>query len=141
MSDELTLVPLTVMTAELRAPLMVGELEPGARWIWEVESGAVEGERLTGVMKGQANGDWMTLGPGGIATLDVRALIETHDGALVFVQYLGRTDISQGGAAPIYTAPRFETADERYTWLNGVQAAAKGYVAGSSLRYEIFELR
>ena len=63
-------------------------------------------------------------------------------GALVFAQYNGRSDASKGvGQAPIYTAPRFETGDERYAWLNKVQAAAKGSLADTLLTYEMYELR
>jgi hypothetical protein len=43
--------------------------------------------------------------------------------------------------APVYTAPRFETGDERYAWLNRVQAVAKGELDGTTLTYEVFEVR
>ncbi len=45
----------------------------------------------------------------------------------------GRRDFSQGMDAPIYTAPKFETGDDRYAWLNKIQAVAKGIVDGSTL--------
>jgi len=43
--------------------------------------------------------------------------------------------------APIYTAPRFDTGDERYARLNKIQAVAKGRLDGTTLRYEVYELR
>jgi hypothetical protein len=43
--------------------------------------------------------------------------------------------------ATVYTAPRFETGDERYTWMNKIQAVAKGVISGGVLRYELYELR
>lgn len=60
------------------------------------------------------------MGPDGTGTVDVRVLVETADGALVFVQYQGRVDLSAGMGAPIYIAPRFETSDPRYAWLPGL---------------------
>jgi Protein of unknown function (DUF3237) len=71
----------------------------------------------------------------------VRALVETDDGALVFIQYNGRVDVSRRGAAPVYSAPRFETGDDRYRWLNRVQAVGKGTFDGRTLRYELYEVR
>ncbi len=38
-------------------------------------------------------------------------------------------------------APQFLTGDERYTWLNGVQAIAKGKTDGQTLVYDIHEVR
>jgi len=134
------LVPLASARIQLRDPLIVGETPAGTRMIIEVESAEMEGERLRAAMKGASSADWFTIGPDLTGTLDVRALLETHDGALVFVQYLGRTDLSVPNS-PIYTAPRFETGDDRYKWLNRVQAVGKGALDGNSLTYEILEVR
>jgi hypothetical protein len=42
----------------------------------------------------------------------------------------------------IYVAPRFETGDERYTWLNRIQAVGKGTLNQDlSLDYEWYEVR
>lgn len=71
----------------------------------------------------------------------MRALVETHDGALVFIQYNGRVDVSRRDAAPVYSAPRFETGDDRYRWLNRVQTVGKGTFDGRTLRYELYEVR
>ncbi len=43
--------------------------------------------------------------------------------------------------APIDTAPRFDTGDERYGWLNKIQAVANGSLDGTTLTYEVYELR
>ena len=44
---------------------------------------------------------------------------------------------------PLYIAPRFETGDERYSWLNKVQAVGKGKVdfARSAIAYRLYEVR
>ena len=79
-----------------------------------------------------------------LLVLDVRTLLETHDGALVYVSYRGRLDLSGGpGATPSYAAPLFDTGDERYAWLNAIQAVAKGTLSdgGATITYEVHELR
>ena len=86
----------------------------------------------------------MTVGTDGTALMDVRLTLETEDGALIYVEYGGRRDFSQiykGHDAPVYIAPRFETSDERYTWLNKIQAIGKGVAVGDSRVYEIYEVR
>lgn len=136
------LVPLCTIDITLRdEQVLVGAGPSGFRVVAEVASVTVEGDRLRGTHKGTAGADWLTL-VDGVATVDVRMTIETHDGALVYVTYTGRSDFSEGPEAhPIYSAPRFETGDERYAWLNLVQAVAKGQVSGSTVRYEVAEVR
>jgi hypothetical protein len=90
--------------------------------------------------RARAAADWLTISPDGTGSLDVRGLLETDDGALIFVQYHGRTDLTTPGA-PIYAAPRYETSDKRYVWLNKIQAVAKGTLDGRTLTYEIYEVR
>ena len=139
MSLELT--PLCTMVLELGDPFVLPNTPAGTRVIVEVKELRVEGERLRGTMKGSAAADWLTIGPDATGTIDVRMTIETHDGALVFMQYQGRRDFSQGMDAPVYTAPKFDTGDDRYAWINKVQAVAKGTVGGTTLTYEVYELR
>jgi hypothetical protein len=136
----LELLPLATMVAELREPQVLPGTPAGTRMIYEVESGEICGERLRATMHGRAAADWMLVGPDGTGTLDVRSLVRTDDGALVFIQYRGRVDLSRPDA-PVYSTPRFETGDERYGWLNKIQAVGKGVLSGSTLRYELYELR
>jgi len=137
----LELVPLCTIVIELTEPLIMANTPAGTRVIVEVQDFRVEGDRLRGKMKGSAAADWLTIGPDGTGTLDVRATMETDDGGVVYVTYQGRRDFSPGLDAPIYTAPKFDTGDERYAWLNKIQAAAKGTVEGTTLTYEVYELR
>ena len=62
--------------------------------------------------------------------------VETDDGALIYVQYCAWSDFSYGiGSAPLYV----EASDERYQWLNHVQAVGKGEL--KTLRFEWFEVQ
>jgi Protein of unknown function (DUF3237) len=109
----------------------------GNRVIAGISDGRWDGDRLAGRIVG-AGGDWAMPGPGGAMLLDVRQVVETDDGAIVYVTYHGRCDHSRG----TYTvAPTFETADERYAWLNAVQAVGKGRLRDGRLEYRMFEVR
>jgi hypothetical protein len=129
------------MTARLRKPFVLNDTPAGGWFIYEVESARVEGERLRAMVKGQANADWVTVGKDGTGTIDVRSLLETDDGALIFVHYNGRVQPSKDRGATVYAAPRFDTDDERYRWLNRVQAVARGRFDGATLTYDLFEVR
>jgi len=105
-----------------------------------------EGDRLRAEMAGGAVADWALIGLEGTGTLDVRAALRTDDGAIIFTQYNGKVnaDLSQGLQLPltVYVAPRFETCDEHYAWLNRIQAVGKGTVHEDlSLDYEWYEVR
>ena len=88
--------------------------------------------------KGSANADWLTIGADGTAAIDVRVLLEADDGALIYLQYAGRLNLAD---QTVIAAPLFQTGDERYAWLNGVQAVAKGKTDGSTLVYDFHEVR
>lgn len=137
----LELVPLCTLEVTLADPVMVGEGPAGLRLIYEVLEMSVAGNRLAGKILGRAGADWVTVS-GTVGTLDVRFTLETHDGAIVLVQYQGRTDLSSGPAnSVIYVAPKFETSDPRYVWLNAVQVVGKGVLDGNQLSYEWCEVR
>jgi hypothetical protein len=138
------LVPLCTLRIQLKPPIEVGTGPAGTRLVFEVESLKLEGDRFSGEMVGSATADWLVIGPEGTGTLDIRTTFRTNDGAIIFGQYYGRVDVSQGMDLPmtIYVAPRFETGDERYAWLNRIQAVGKGIVREDlSLNYEWYELR
>ena len=136
---DIELVPLCSIDATLAEPLVVGKGAAGLRVIFGVADATIEGERLRGRAKGNSGADWVLL-HGDAGTIDVRMTMETHDGAIVFVQYHGKVDL---GVSPnvIRVAPRFETGDERYAWLNAVQAVGVGTSDGQRLHYEWYEVR
>ncbi len=138
------LVPLCTINIQLSEPFILPDTPSGTRVIVEVETLEVTGDRLRGHLKGHAAADWLTVDSRAMGTLDVRTLIETDDGALIYTSYRGRLDLSMGtGAMPVYSAPLFDTGDERYLWLNGIQAVGKGAGSadGRELTYEVFEVR
>jgi hypothetical protein len=112
----------------------------GSRMIASVAGGSFEGPKLKGSVAAGAAGDWVTLRADGTFRLDVRITLVTDDGAVILCTYngIGRTD-AEGNTA-LQTAPTFECGDERYSWLNGVQAVAFGSVDGSGVHYDLYSL-
>ena len=135
------LEPLCTLHVVLRDPIPVGAGPMGMRLIFEVESAEVRGDRINGKLLGSAAADWLLV-QGNVATLDIRATVQTDDGALIYAAYTGRTTLGPDLApGPLFVAPLFETGDERYLWLNSIQAVGKGIVDGHDLHYEWYEMR
>jgi hypothetical protein len=139
------LVPLCTMVLDLAPSMLVGTGPAGDRSIGEIRAATLSGERLQGTLAGPAAADWLVR-TGAIGVIDARMTIRTTDGALIYMQYGGRLDLSNPGAGLFpKVAPVFETGDERYLWLNGVQAVGKGKLDvsadGARLEYELFEVR
>jgi hypothetical protein len=138
------LIPLCAATLTMATPILIPDTPAGLRVIAEVDAWDVEGDRLRAHLHGRAAADWLSVSAAMIGTIDVRGVLETDDGALIYTWYPGRLDLSGGiGAAPAYAAPLYETGDERYTWINKIQAVAKGTLIddGARLVYEICEVR
>lgn len=131
----LELIPLCVATVSLADPINVSS----SLLIGEVTGMDVVGDRIKASLKGKAAADWLQVSPNGYGTLDVKVTLETHDGALVHVTYSGRLQFDTG---TVYATPLFHTGDERYAWLNRIQAVSKGtFTAPGTLVYDMYELR
>ncbi len=153
---ELRHKPLCVLDADVDSPLMTGEKGPlGPRGIANITGGTVEGERVRGAVL-RSGADWLIQRSDGVMALDVRALVQTDDGALIYVTYVGRLHADPQVAARLFnletqasvdpgdyyfrTNPVFETGDERYTWLNGIIAVGVGRLRPGGVNYTIHEI-
>jgi hypothetical protein len=137
-------------TADLqRPPRNTGAGPFGTRGLAVVTGGSFEGPRLKGKLWA-GGGDWWLRGPDGVGRLDVRATFETDDGALIYGQYYGVArpeggrplappgEPSEYGDAYFMTAPRFETGDERYAWLNDLVCVAEGKRTAQGVAYRVY---
>ena len=137
-------------TAMLKPPLPIGDGPIGTRTYFEVTSGEITGERLSGKLLG--GGEWALIGPDGFVRSDVRLQAETNDDAYIYIQYSGLLEFSetvQGALASadgtdfgqqyFYTNPRIETGDERYAWLNTTFFVGEGRVIpGFGVEYRVW---
>jgi hypothetical protein len=121
------------------APVMVTNGPAGTKVIAPVVGGSFEGPRVRGAVVAPG-GDWVTVGAEGQMTLDVRLCLRTDDGASIYCSYRGLLLRGEGGARAL-AAPLFETGDERYTWLNRVQAIGVGTAGAGGVDYEIYALK
>lgn len=113
----------------------------GTRAVVNVTGGTFEGPKLRGTLAAGPGGDWVTSRADGSHRLDVRILLKTHDGADILMTYSGiGTPGEGGGPLSLRTAPQFETGDDRYAWLNRVQAVGIGQSAGGTVTYEVYAL-
>ncbi len=132
------LIPLATVRVTRGDVHRLGTTSFHRRVIGGIAQGRWEGERLRGEIIAPG-GDWaIPSSDGSIMILDVRQVVRTDDGALVYVTYQGRCDRGRG----TYTvAPTFETDDDRYAWLNGIQAVGQGRTDGDDIVYEMYEVR
>jgi hypothetical protein len=135
------LSPLGTLTIQLDSPLLLGPTPAGMRTIVGWREIELAGDRIAATRVGVA-ADWVTFGPDGTATLDMRFTLKTHDDAIVHVAGNGRADVRKGpGTGDSFCAFHFETSDPRYQWLNRVQAVSKGGLMGGDLfRAQLYQV-
>ena len=146
----MNLVHEFTMNATLKPPLPIGDGPIGTRVVYEVSGGEMLGDRLRGKVLG--GGEWALIGPDGFLRVDVRIQAETHDGAHLYIQYVGLLGLNEAvqgtlasgqgtefGDQYFFTNPRIETGDERYAWLNTTFFIGQGrLLPGLGVEYRVF---
>jgi hypothetical protein len=141
-------------TATLTEPEVIGPLPEGLRVNIYVTGGEVVGPKVSGKIR-PGGADWLTIRRDGIGILDVRGTMETTDGALIYVSYIGTIDVGENGyeeflqgkppasGAPIRSSPRFHTAHPDYLWLNHLHCLGIGqaFVERSEVAYDVYAVR
>ena len=124
-----SLVPVFSIAAEVAPAVEVGMTPVGERRLIPILGGEVTGPRLSGkVLPGGT--DYQSIRDAGLADIHARYVIETADGARIYVENTGIrrgppdliARLRQGeviDASKIYfrTVPRFETASPEHLWL------------------------
>jgi hypothetical protein len=134
------LVPMGTITAQLGDMIEVGAGPKGARLVVDVPELTLTSDRVNGTLATNDAADWLTMDPDGQGCLDVRFTLKTDDGAFIYVEYGGRVNMATGLIA---VAPTFQTGDERYAWLNTVQALGAGQLDAETgrLEYTLYEVK
>jgi hypothetical protein len=136
----------------LLKPMEIGPGPYGMRVFFEATAGEVTGERVSGRLVG-GGGDWLLIGQDGWGRLDVRAQIETHDGAFIYLTYGGVVEmteqaqkaLAEGGETRwedqyYRTTPRLETGDPRYAWVNQSVFLAQGRIYPGGVQYRVYRV-
>jgi hypothetical protein len=117
----------------------IGAGPGGTRLTFPIVAGSFEGDRLRGrVLPG--GGDWVVRRSDGVLELDLRITLETDDGALIHMTFVGIRDDAAKGAPYFRTLPRFETAAARYSFLNRLLAVGRGEIGAGGPVHVIEEI-
>jgi len=110
--------------------------DAGERKLFIVRGGTFEGPKLKGtVLPGCV--DWGLAGSDGLFRLDVRAVLQTDDGALIAVTYRGIRDIP---ADYWRTTPEFSTTSEPYRWLTRLVAVGVVTKVPTGVDYQVYRV-
>jgi hypothetical protein len=144
--------PLLTMKLAVRPILDLGETPLATRRVGIVFGGVFKGERLSGEVLDGGN-DWQSVRRDGSTLLDVRLNLKTDDGALIGVTYkgvrhgpadvmarLGRGEEVSPEDYYFRINPMFETASEKYGWLNNILAIGTGHRFADGPVYNLFEV-
>jgi hypothetical protein len=138
------------MKMTLESPQLVGVTPYGDRRIRYLEGGTFEGPRIRGeLLPGGA--DWVLLRADGARYLDVRLTLRADDAHLVYLTARGILDVTPENFQRMVagedvspedyyfrTTPLFETASEKYGWLNRVVAVTVGRIRGKAVSQMIY---
>jgi Protein of unknown function (DUF3237) len=146
------IAPLFIFQIQVKPPSVIGATPGHDRRIGEISGGSFEGEKLRGrILSGGS--DWQSLRADGTTTLNVRLVMETDDGALIGMTYLGMRHgpkevldrIARGDKVSpteyyMRATPYYETASEKYGWLNRIVSVAYGHRMAGGAIYQVFEV-
>lgn len=145
--------PLFALHLQLHPVYELGATPHGRRRIIPVAGGEFVGDRLRGKVLPHAGSDWLLERGDGAFQQDARFALETDDGAVIAMSYRGVRHASPEVAARLArgeqvepteyylrTAPFFETAAERYDWLNRIVAIGVGRRTPAGVTYDVFEV-
>ncbi len=119
----------------LDAEIVLGEVQDvGARRIVRVMGGRFWSKDLNGTIL-EGGGDWQQIRPDGVVEIDTRYTLKTEDGALIYLTNQGLRD---GGY--MRTFSRFESNDERYTWLNKRLFVSDGAKVDGVVKHSFYEV-
>ena len=147
------LAPLFRAEVKLGEIQEIGDTPLGRRRIIPIIGGTFTGERLSGeVLAGGA--DWQIVRADGVALLDARYTLRTHDGALIYVNNRGvrhgppevLAQLARGEAVDpaLYhfrTTPTFETSAPQVAWLNNLIAICSGMRQHHTVVLAFYEVR
>jgi Protein of unknown function (DUF3237) len=124
----------------------------GTRLTFITKGGVIDGPRLRGELL-PGGGDWLLVGADQVGRIDVRATLRTHDDALIHYETSGVIKIpadgldrlAAGEVLPftqtyVRTTPRFETADDRYAWLNEIVAVGYNILSPDHIDYRVYRV-
>jgi hypothetical protein len=139
-------------TVDLIAPVweLGNTSDLGKRRIIPITGGKFEGPRFKGTILNNG-ADWQVVTKDGLAVIDTRYLLQTDDGALVYLQTkgyrygppevmarVGRGEMVDPTQYFFRITMSFETADPKYDWLNRAIGVAGAMRLGQAVVYDAY---
>ncbi|MBB94347.1 MAG: hypothetical protein CML68_07085 [Rhodobacteraceae bacterium] len=128
----------------------MGAGRAGQRRIIPIVGGTVEGPELQGRIL-DVGADWQTIFASGVAELDTRYAMETHDGAVIeivnygyrfgprhVIEALARGEAVAPTSYSMRTQARLETGDPRYDWVNRTLFVGTGARLAAQVQVSLF---
>ncbi|WJR77437.1 DUF3237 domain-containing protein [Bradyrhizobium sp. NP1] len=150
--NNLTTRHLFHLSLKAGLPQPIGAAPTGTRRIVPVEGGTFAGDRLRGIVL-PGGSDWITIRSDDAWHLDVRIVLQTDDDQRIAMTYQGLRHgppeimalVNRGEPVDPSTyyfrsVATFETASQRYGWMNGIFAVGKGYRPPEGPCYGVFEV-
>lgn len=145
----------TEFLMEMRCELtmqIIGDTPNGHRRIYHITGGTVKGPGIVGeVLAGGS--DSFLVRPDGTGLLDVRLTVKTDDNVLIYVTYNGilhHTPTLEGRLISgetvrwdeyyFRTVPFFETASEKYNYLNHTMSIGVGEADFAGVSYSVYRI-
>jgi hypothetical protein len=137
----------------VRPPEVVGNLPEGLFVNFYPDGGDLTGPNLKGKVR-PAGGDSVIIRKDGVALLDVRTTLQTHDGALILINYPGIIDLGADGydkflkgqlppVARIRTSVHLVTSAPNYAWVNRLHCLGIGEFRATTQdsNYDVYAVR
>jgi len=125
----------------------------GRRRIIPITGGKFEGPKIKGAILNNG-ADWQIVTKDGLAIIDTRYLLQTDDGALIYLQTKGyrygppdvmakvaKGEVVDGNLYYFRIYMQFETSAPKYVWLNRVMAFANAMRLGNAVVYDAYEIK
>jgi hypothetical protein len=139
------------LEATLGQPLDLGDIAQGHRRIVPLTGGTFRGPEITGTLLPGASADWQIILPDGTALGDIRYVLQTEGGDLLYVQSrsirhgsaavlarLGRGEDVDAAEYTFRTSTQIETAAPDLDWMNkGIFISVAGRQAAGVI-YETY---
>jgi hypothetical protein len=139
------------LEATVGEPLELGNIAHGRRRIVPLIGGAFAGAELNGTLLPGSSADWQIVLPDGTALGDIRYILQTDDGDLLYVQSRGvrhgsadvlarlaRGEDVDASEYTFRTSTQIETAAPRLEWLNKGVFISVGARQPGAVIYEIY---
>lgn len=132
--------------------LNLGDTPYGSRRIARFGSGSFAGPNLKGVVLPGGAG-WMLMRRDDVLEIEVRVTLETDDRQQIYMSWKGfrhgpkevierlnRGEVVDPATYYFRTTPYFETASEKYAWMNRICAIATGSRLAGKRTLDVFQV-